>query len=132
MSTTFKWNRLDVGCGSVSNIRPDMWCHPDAEGEYVLAEDAINREAVLQAQIRTLEVQLKDATAPQWVSVDERLPEKRELPYQVIVCCVKEHGDDSMYAGKAVRRFQQDWVVRQWPQNFTHWMEAMQWPKEPA
>jgi hypothetical protein len=31
------------------------------DGEYVLAEDAINREAVLQAQIRTLEVQLKDA-----------------------------------------------------------------------
>jgi hypothetical protein len=36
---------------------------PAADGECVLAQDAINREAVLQAQIRTLELQLKDARA---------------------------------------------------------------------
>jgi hypothetical protein len=32
-----------------------------AEGEYVLAQDALDREAVLQAQVRTLETQLKDS-----------------------------------------------------------------------
>jgi hypothetical protein len=31
-----------------------------SDGRYVLAEDAINREAVLKARIRTLETQLKD------------------------------------------------------------------------
>ncbi|CAB3795604.1 hypothetical protein LMG28138_03913 [Pararobbsia alpina] len=34
---------------------------PDAEGDCVDAVDAICREAVLQAKIRTLEVQLKEA-----------------------------------------------------------------------
>ncbi len=69
---------------------------------------------------------------PQWVSVDHRLPEEREQPYQVIVAAVKQHDQKSMYAGLNQRRFLQDWVVRRWPQNFTHWMEAMPWPKEPA
>lgn len=70
--------------------------------------------------------------APQWIGVGESLPEERAQAYQVIVVCAKEYDKDSMYGGKGVRRFQQDWVVRQWPQNFTHWMEAMPWPKEPA
>lgn len=69
-------------------------------------------------------------TSPQWIGVDERVPEERERAYQVIVVCVKTHGVDSMYPDKGVRRFQQDWVVRRWPQNFTHWMEAMPWPGE--
>jgi hypothetical protein len=34
-----------------------------------------------------------------------------------------------MYAGRGMRRFMQDWVVRRWPQNFTHWMEAPPWPE---
>lgn len=66
---------------------------------------------------------------PRWIPATERLPEERERPYQVIVACVKQHDADSMYGGKGVRRFQQDWVVRRWPQNFTHWMEAMPWPQ---
>lgn len=69
------------------------------------------------------------AGCPGWIPVGERLPEERERPYQVIVVCGKQHGDDSMYPGRGVRRFQQDWVVRRWPQNFTHWMEAMPWPE---
>jgi DNA anti-recombination protein RmuC len=34
---------------------------PDPEGDWVKAQDALDREAVLQAQIRTLETQIKDA-----------------------------------------------------------------------
>lgn len=48
MSRTFEFERFDA----VGN--------KDAEGEFVLAQHAIDREAVLQAQIRTLETQLKD------------------------------------------------------------------------
>jgi hypothetical protein len=52
---TFLWKRLDYGEHEGE--------YDDAEGRYVLAEDAINREAVNEAKIRTLEVQLKDAKA---------------------------------------------------------------------
>lgn len=58
---TFKWNRLDVCCGTVSNVRLEMHQVEDAEGEYVLAQEAIDREAVNADKIRTLEVQLKEA-----------------------------------------------------------------------
>jgi hypothetical protein len=57
MSKTFVYDRYDIFgrhlCG----------CHIEecSDGEYVRAQDAIDREAVLQARIRTLEVQLKDA-----------------------------------------------------------------------
>lgn len=61
-----------------------------------------------------------------WISINERLPEEREAAYQVIVVCAKEY--DGNYKGKGLRRFMQDWVVRRWPQNFTHWMPAMDWP----
>lgn len=69
------------------------------------------------------------AKLPRWIPVGDRLPEEREQPYQVIVCAVKQHDPKSMYAGLNQRRFLQDWVVRRWPQNFTHWMEAMPWPQ---
>jgi protein involved in temperature-dependent protein secretion len=36
---------------------------PDPQGDWVKAQDALDREAVLQAQIRTLETQLKEARA---------------------------------------------------------------------
>jgi hypothetical protein len=44
---------------------PDSDCsdHERDDGFYVRAEDAINREAVNEAKIRTLEVQLKEAKA---------------------------------------------------------------------
>jgi hypothetical protein len=56
---TFKFGRYDIepidfGTNGTMRINRD-------DGEYVLAEDAINREAVNEAKIRTLEVQLKDA-----------------------------------------------------------------------
>jgi hypothetical protein len=52
---TFKWDRYHV-----DNVdEPDI-CEAD-DGAYVLAEDAINREAVNAAEIATLKVQLKGA-----------------------------------------------------------------------
>jgi hypothetical protein len=53
MAKTFQWDRFDVQQGSA---------RPASDGLFVLAQDAINREAVLQASIRTLETQLKDRT----------------------------------------------------------------------
>lgn len=60
---THVWRRFDVQQpGSYFLVvRRDA-----ADGEYVLAQDAIDREAVLQAQIRTLETQLKDARRYQY------------------------------------------------------------------
>ncbi|TDN70444.1 hypothetical protein [Paraburkholderia sp. BL10I2N1] len=52
MAKSFVYNRFDI-VPSGNEI-------PDAEGEWVKAQDALDREAVLQAKIRTLEVQLKD------------------------------------------------------------------------
>ncbi|MFT2788886.1 hypothetical protein ACMV5I_02305 [Serratia sp. T13T92] len=54
-----------------------------------------------------------------WISPDKQLPEKKEQPYQVLVACRKTLG--GVYEGQPVRRFIQDWVVRQWPQNFIAW-----------
>jgi hypothetical protein len=60
MARSFVYDRLDWGLKySFEGWRVDM--DEASEGEYVLAQDALDREAVLQAQIRTLEVQLKDA-----------------------------------------------------------------------
>jgi hypothetical protein len=78
--------------------------------------------------LKTAHTLLKAARL-RWIPVAESLPEEREQPYQVIVACVKTHGEDTMYAGRGMRRFMQDWVVRRWPQNFTHWMEAPPWPE---
>jgi hypothetical protein len=78
-----------------------------------------------------LPVMVRDRVAldMRWVSVADALPEEREQPYQVIVTCTKQHEAGSMYEGKGQRRFLQDWVVRRWAKNFTHWMEAMPWPQ---
>lgn len=86
------------------------------------------RDAEIAALRERIAGMKKDAG---WISVDERLPDERENAYQVIVCAVKTYDSKSMYAGLNQRRFLQDWVVRRWPQNFTHWMEAMPWPAAP-
>jgi hypothetical protein len=57
MTSTFAYKRFDIDkYDSNEQI-------PCADGLYVHAEDAINREAVLQAEIRTLQARLKDAKA---------------------------------------------------------------------
>ena len=70
----------------------------------------------------------RDAT--EWISVNDRLPEERTEPYQVVVVCTKKMG--GMYKDRGIRSFLQDWAVRRWPQNFTHWMEAMPLPQPPT
>jgi hypothetical protein len=50
MSKTHVFERFDLFGDST----------PAADGEWVKAQDAIDRDAVLEAQIRTLETQLKD------------------------------------------------------------------------
>jgi hypothetical protein len=71
MSKTFVYDRFDVFSDEVFENTVSV---PNNDGDWIKAEDAINREAVLQAEIRTLQVQLNEAKAPQWISVDERLP----------------------------------------------------------
>jgi hypothetical protein len=56
MSKTFVYDRFDVRALSTG----DLHIARTSDGEWMKAEDAINREAVLQAQIRTIETQLKD------------------------------------------------------------------------
>ena len=58
----------------------------------------------------------------EWIKCSDRLPKERERAYQVIASCVKKYGDDTNYPGQGVKGVYQDWVIRQWPQNFTHWM----------
>lgn len=41
----------------------DVHSIPESDGDWVKAQDALDREAVLQARISTLETQLKDARA---------------------------------------------------------------------
>jgi hypothetical protein len=57
-----------------------------------------------------------------WIDVDSLLPEKRDSAYQVIAVCTKTYGKDTNYPGQGVKGVYQDWVIRQWPGNFTHWM----------
>lgn len=61
MSKSFVYDRFDCTNGGSQHCYGCYGMDPCSDGDYVKAEDAINREAVLQAQIRTLEVQLKDA-----------------------------------------------------------------------
>lgn len=62
MTKTFVYDRLDV-YSTRNGYGDHVQEYPSSDGPYIKAEDAINREAVLQAQIRTLETQLKDARA---------------------------------------------------------------------
>ena len=55
-----------------------------------------------------------------WIEVANQLPKEKNKRYQVLAICSKKYkGGD--YDGKGVRTIVQDWVVRTWPHNFTHW-----------
>lgn len=95
----------------------------EIRGEYAAFTTEQMQAYALQAIAQTAPAV---AGAAAWIPVEQSLPEQRAEPYQVIAACKKTY--DGQYTGKQIRRFQQDWVVRQWPQNFTHWMEAMPWP----
>ena len=55
MSKSFTYERFDIWDSALRV--------PASDGAYVMAEDAINREAGLKAEIATLQAQLKDARA---------------------------------------------------------------------
>lgn len=61
---TFVYSRYDLPeiCSGADEMVPSN------DGPWVSHDEAINREAVLQAKIRTLEVQLKDIRAPKAVN----------------------------------------------------------------
>ena len=58
---TFEWRRVDVNYNYECDDNIEQI--DSADGTYVLAEDAIKREAVNEAKIRTLKVLFKDAKA---------------------------------------------------------------------
>jgi hypothetical protein len=92
---------------------------PGAEGDWVKVQDALDREAVLQAQIRTLEVQLKDALARLDASLQpttrQALTDKRDAARYRWLKAQKEQfdlmGRHSYYATKLWSTLgrQQDW-----------------------
>ena len=57
-----------------------------------------------------------------WIYTKDKLPQQAEKPYQVIAATTKP-AEENM-RGKAKMGFYQDWVVRQWPENFIAWMPA--------
>jgi hypothetical protein len=73
MSKTFQFERFDIDPNDAHERIPA------ADGAYVYADDAIDREAVLQAQIRTLETQLKDARAFAHLARDAALEEAASI-----------------------------------------------------
>jgi hypothetical protein len=57
-----------------------------------------------------------------WINIETRLPPKRNKAYQVLARCVKVYGEGN-YQGQHQKTVVQDWVIREWKQNFTHWIE---------
>jgi hypothetical protein len=91
MSKTFVYDRYNVKYTNIYQVFPSIGPVPCAGGKFVLAEDAINREAVLQAQIRTLEADnarlgervnwldcLEAAGVDNWEGMEEAIRIRRE------------------------------------------------------
>lgn len=56
-----------------------------------------------------------------WIHVSERLPEKRATSYLVSTCGARKFEADE---GRVTETLPlPDDVVRDWPENFTHWRE---------
>ena len=55
-----------------------------------------------------------------WVQTNTGLPPEKDAPYQVLTIASKKHTKGN-YKGQGIKKVTQDWVVRTWPQNFTHW-----------
>jgi len=64
-----------------------------------------------------------------WVNVNDRLPKERKHNYQVIAIAKKKH-EGGNYDGQPKRVLCQDWTVRSWQDNFTHWRECLPMPEE--
>ncbi|WP_204117379.1 hypothetical protein [Paraburkholderia sp. C35] len=60
MSKRFEFERFDLRGCACDECDTGVTPRAEFDGEWVKAQDALDREAVLQARISTLEVQLKD------------------------------------------------------------------------
>ena len=62
-----------------------------------------------------------------WIETKDRLPDERDKNYRVLAIAskVRTYGN---YEGKGILTVVQDWVVRGWPDNFTHWVEIKNLP----
>lgn len=66
-----------------------------------------------------------------WIAITpETMPQAREKAYQMLAICKKEW-EDGNYAGQHKKGIYQDWVIRQWPQNYVAWMEIPEFMIEP-
>jgi hypothetical protein len=75
MSKTFVYDRFDVYSCACDECDSGTQNHAEFDGEWVKAQDAINRDAVLQAEIRTSQAQLKDAKAAVQMQPIETAPD---------------------------------------------------------
>jgi len=72
----------------------------------------------------------------EWISVKESIPFDTGSSYQVVTIAKKRYasnlrnGHISSYEGHGIKSINQDWVVRRWPDNFTHWMPLPEDPQE--
>lgn len=58
--------------------------------------------------------------APAWTPITEPPPDTG-TSYQVLALCAKRY-EGGNYDGEPKRGVYQDWVLRQWPQNYLFWM----------
>ncbi len=66
-----------------------------------------------------------------WTSVAGSVPPDTGTRYKVLAICAKKITDDpaSPYCGMGIVGVYQDWNIRMWPANFTHWMPLPAAPK---
>lgn len=62
-----------------------------------------------------------------WISIKDKLPPIKDKPYQLITIAVKKYTGGN-YNGEGIISIKQDWVIRGWCQNFTHWAELPKLP----
>ena len=60
-----------------------------------------------------------------WINIEYEMPPKRDKPYQVLGMSKKLYGEGN-YEGQQIKTVVQDWVMREWSINFTHWIEIIE------
>ena len=60
-----------------------------------------------------------------WINIKDKLPPKKDKPYQVLAMSNKLYGEGN-YEGQQRKAVVQDWVIREWTVNFTHWVEIVE------
>ena len=82
-------------------------------------------------QVAATSLLASEPVVSEWISTEDRLPEKREKAYQVISIAKKLHGPGN-YEGQGIKAVAQDWNVRNYASNYTHWMYLPATPGESA